>query len=185
MSELEQLLNRIQMAESGSHARKNWSPTQVAEIDIRISADGRWFHQGRVFKRPALVKLFASVLRKIDDAYYLVTPLEKLKIEVDDAPFVATMMEIIEEQDQQVLVFTTNLDDKIIADSEHAIRVDINPLNQEPRPYIHFRNNLEALISRRAFFDLLEASSCYEHEGKQYLAVSSMGIDFELGCIDE
>ncbi|MCZ6470008.1 MAG: DUF1285 domain-containing protein, partial [Gammaproteobacteria bacterium] len=93
MSELDQLLNEIERAESASQKRKNWHPELKGSIDIRIAVDGSWYHEGREFQRPALVKLFASVLRKEKSGYYLVTPVEKLAIQVDDAPFVATMLE--------------------------------------------------------------------------------------------
>ena len=99
MPKLDQLLVSIEQAESSGHAKQNWKPTQVGEINIHIKADGQWFHEGRPFKRLALVKLFASVLRREGNTHYLVTPGEKLEIQVDDAPFVATTMELLNNYD--------------------------------------------------------------------------------------
>lgn len=185
MSELDLLLSRIESAENSSQTRKNWNPDRVGEIDIRIDADGAWHHEGRAFKRLPLVKLFASVLRREQDDYFLVTPAEKLKIQVDDAPFVATTLEILSDNQQQALVFTSNLGDKIVADREHSIRVEIDPISEIPRPYIHFRDNLDALISRTAFFDLLNIAEVKEIDKQHFLTVSSMGVEFNLGCTDE
>ena len=123
------------------------------------------------------------MLRKENDEYFLLTPAEKLKISVDDAPFVATMLEVFNEDGQQALVFTTNLGDKIIADSKHPIRVQIDEANGQPRPYIHFHDGLEALISRTAFFDLVNLAEKINRDGCSYLIVSSMESQFELGEI--
>ena len=183
MSELDQLLNQIEQAEAASQ-RKNWQPEQTGTIDIRIAVDGSWYHEGRVFQRPALVKLFASVLRKEEGNYYLVTPVEKLSIQVDDAPFVATMMESVVDNGQQALIFTTNLDERIVADNRHPIRVQIDPLSHQPRPYILVRDQLEALIGRNAFYDLLNMAEESERDGKHFLTISSMGTEFVLGCTD-
>lgn len=186
MPELDQLLLDIEHAESSSHARKDWHPDNIGRIDIRIAADGRWFHEGRPFQRPALVKLFASVLRREGNTHYLVTPAEKLAIQVDDAPFVATTfvattIETLNNQRAQAIAFTTTLGDTIIADSNHPIRVEIDSFNQQPKPYIHFRNGLDALISRSAFFDLANTAQEIKHDGHNYLAVHSMGVAFMLG----
>lgn len=185
MSKLDQLLTSIEQAESLGHANKNWQPAHVGEIDIHIKADGQWFHEGRPFKRLALVKLFASVLRREGDAHYLVTPGEKLAIQVDDAPFVATTMELVNNSDDQAIIFTTTLGDSIIADQQHPIRVETDPVTLLPRPYIHFRNGLDALISRSAFFDLANTGKEIERNGDTHLIVHSMGVEFSLGICDE
>lgn len=184
MSELDQLLSEIEQSESAGRKLKNWQPKQEGSIDIRIAVDGNWYHEGRVFRRPALVKLFAGVLRKEKSGYYLVTPVEKLSIRVDDAPFVATMVERVIDNDQQALVFTTNLDERIVADDRHPIRVEIDPLNHEPRPYILVRDRLEALIGRNAFYDLLNLAEESTVDGNHFLTISSMGTVFILGCTD-
>ncbi len=184
MSELDQLLNEIEQAESASQKLKNWHPEHEGSIDIRIAVDGNWYHEGRVFRRPALIKLFASVLRKEEHGYYLVTPAEKLLIRVDDAPFVATMIERVFDNGQQALIFTTNLDERVVADLRHPIRVEIDPLSERPRPYILVRDQLEALIGRNAFYDLLNLAEESTVDGKHFLTISSMGTGFVLGCTD-
>ena len=185
MSELDQLLLDIEHAESLSHARKDWHPNNSGNIDIRIAADGTWFHEGRPFQRTALVKLFASVLRREGDIHYLVTPAEKLAIQVDDAPFVATTMETLNSDAEQAITFTTTLGDSIIADSNHPIRVDIDQASQQPKPYIHFRDGLDALISRTAFFDLANIAQEVKRNGHTDLTVWSMGIEFTLGSCND
>jgi hypothetical protein len=184
MSELNQLLSDIESAESTSLARKDWNPKRHGSVDIRIGADGTWYHEGRAFQRPALTKLFASALRREDDDYFLLTPAEKLSIQVDDAPFVATLVEQIDDGEIRALVFTTNLGDRIIADEQHPIRVDIEPNSNQPRPYIHFRDGLEALIGRNAFFELVSMASTRECDGKLFFTITSMGTEFILGCAD-
>jgi len=185
MSELDQLLSDIESAESISMARKNWQPKHQGSIDIRIAVDGTWYHEGRAFQRAALIKLFATVLHREDKNYFLLTPVEKLSIQVDDAPFVATIVEQISDGGHTALVFTTNLGDRIVADDQHPIRVEIDPQSGEPRPYIHFRDGLEALISRNAFFELANLAEISQLDGCNYLVINSMGVDFNLGRADE
>ena len=185
MSELEQILEAIKSGESLQASRSNWNPRQQGEIDIRIAADGNWFHEGRRFQRAAMVKLFAGILRRENDDYFLVTPVEKLRIRVEDAPFVATLVEVVEDGGESAIVFTTNIGEKIVVDTAHPIRVDIDRDSGEPRPYVHFRDGLDALISRSAFYDLVNLAHETTRDGGRYLAVTSMGQEFELGSTDE
>jgi len=185
MSELDTILADIKAGEAISAARRDWNPHYQGEIDIRIAADGSWFHQQRRFQRASLVKLFASILRREDEEYFLVTPAEKLRIEVEDAPFIATLVESVEADGQQAIVFTTNIGERIIADQEHTIRVEIDPDSNAPRPYVHVRDGLDALISRSAFYDLLNLAQEHERDGVGYLNVTSLGENFELGSTDE
>jgi len=185
MSELEQILSAIKSVESLQAGKRRWNPLQQGEIDIRIAADGSWFHEGRRFQRDAMVKLFAGILRREDSGYFLVTPVEKLRIQVEDAPFIANLVERVEDDGETAIVFTTNIGERIVVDADHAIRVDIDADTREPRPYVHFRDGLEALISRRAFFDLLNLAHENTRDGGRYLAVTSLGQEFELGSTDE
>ena len=185
MSELEQILADIESSAMTQAARRSWNPHYQGEIDIRISADGTWFHQGRRFQRDSMVKLFAGILRREDDAYFLVTPAEKLRIQVEDAPFVATLVEGIEDKGQPAIVFTTNIGEKIVADHEHPIRADIDASTNQPRPYVHLREGLDALICRSAFYDLLNLAQETKRDGVGYLSITSMGEEFELGSTDE
>ena len=185
MSKLDQMLSDIGVSETASLARNSWQPIQKGVIDIRIAVDGTWYHEGRAFQRAALTKLFATVLRKEDNSFYLVTPAEKLLIQVDDAPFVATLVEQIDDDGRTALIFSTNLGERIVADAQHPIRVEFDPESSEPRPYIHVRGGLEALIGRNAFFELLNMAEESERDGKTYLTITSMGTEFVLGSVDE
>jgi hypothetical protein len=185
MSELNQILASIKSAEATQAARRNWNPANRGEIDIRIAADGSWHHEGRRFQRESMVKLFAGILRREQDDYYLVTPAERLRIEVEDAPFVAVLVEQITDNGTPAIVFTTNIGERIVVDQAHRLRVDIDVNTQQPRPYVHLRDGLEALISRSAFYDLLNLAYEIERNGVACLAIASMGQEFELGKIDD
>lgn len=132
-----------------------WNPPHCGEIDIRIAKDGTWFHEGTPIGREALVRLFSTVLRLDPDGYHLVTPVEKMRIVVEDAPFIATRVD----QDGEALVFQTNVGDTVAAGPENAIRVEIDPTTGEPRPYVHVRRGLEALIARPVFYELVELAT--------------------------
>ena len=129
-----------------------WRPEHCGEIDIRIRKDGVWFHEGAPIGREALVRLFSTVLRLDPDGYHLVTPVEKMKIRVDDAPFIAVRVD----REGPTLVFQTNVGDTVEAGPDNKIRVEIDPETGEPRPYLHVRRGLEALIARPVFYELAE-----------------------------
>lgn len=151
-----------------------WHPAHCGEIDIVIQANGEWRHEGAVIARAALVRLFSTVLRRDPDGIYLVTPVEKLKITVEDAPFVAVA--VAREGDD--LVFTTNVGDVVRAGADHAIRVETDPATGEPRPYLHVRAGLDALIARPVFYDLVD-QAVEDETGA--LGVWSGGVWFALG----
>jgi len=159
-----------------------WHPDFCGNIDMRIKADGSWFYMGTPITRARMVKLFSTVLRKDDDGKtYLVTPVEKIGIEVDDAPFVAVAVERIGEGEDQVLAFQTNVGDTVVAGAAHAIWVEINEKTAEPRPYIRVRGNLDALITRTVFYELVEmAEQCTVENGTE-LKITSDGMQFSLG----
>jgi len=181
MNQLDQLFAEIRAADKSSAPRKQWQTVEQGEIDIRIMADGSWYHQGRAFQRPALVNLFASVLRRENDDYFLVTPAEKLRIQVDDAPFCANLVERIESSGQSAVVFTTNVGERFAVDDGHRVRIAYKESGGEPRPYLALRDGLEALIGRSAFFDLVNFAEETEHAGKICLCFTSLGQTFELG----
>lgn len=185
MSGLSTILAEIEAAAADAAARKRWNPTRRSEIDIRIARDGSWFHEGRPFKRASLVKLFASVLCRESDGYYLVTPAEKLRIQVEDAPFVANLVECIDDGGKPAIVFTTNIGTRVVVDGEHPLRVDIDGESGEPRPYVYLYDGLEALIGRSAFYQLASQAEVLERDGANYLCVSSRGRLFELGRCDD
>lgn len=149
-----------------------WNPASVGEIDIVIRKDGSWVHEGGVIGREALVRLFSTILRKDPDGTYLVTPHEKLRIEVEDAPFVAVRVD----REGDALRFVTNVGDEVVAGPEHPIRV-AGAAGGEPRPYVLVRGALEALIARPVFYELAELAD--ERDGE--LGLTSGGVWFPLG----
>jgi len=153
-----------------------WNPAHCGDIDILIRRDGLWLHEGTPIGRPALVRLFSTVLRKDPDGFHLVTPVEKLKIRVEDAPFTAVRVD----RNGGALVFQTNVGDEVEAGPDHAIRVETSPGEGEPRPYLHVRAGLEALISRPVFYELVGLGET--REGR--LGVTSNGAWFELGALE-
>lgn len=160
-----------------------WDPPFRGDIDMRIARDGTWFHEGIPIERFGLVRLFSGVLRRDpDDEYYLVTPAEKVRIKVDDAPFVAVAMEVAGEGAARSLAFRTNVGDTVTADAGHPIRVETEPSTGEPSPYVLVRDRLEALIARAVFYDLVALA---EEDGKGGLFVRSAGERFPLGQMSE
>jgi hypothetical protein len=135
---------------------ERWDPPFCGDIDIRIARDGTWFHQGTPFARRELVRLFSTILRKDPDGYHLVTPGEKMRIQVDDAPFLAVLVEADGEGERQILRFTTNVGDVTEAGPGHPIRVAFDPESGAPAPYVHVRHGLEARIARAAFYDMAD-----------------------------
>lgn len=185
MSELNQILADIESVEASQALRSGWNPGQKGKIDIRIRADGSWYHEGRRIQREALVKLFAGILRCEENCFYLVTPVEKLAIEVEDAPFLATLVERIVEDGVTAIVFTTNIGERVIVDREHQVHIDIDADTDQPRPYVALRDGMDALISRSAFYDLLNLAEERQREDGVHLVIHSMGQEFELGNIDD
>ncbi len=154
-----------------------WHPEHCGEIDIRIRKDGVWFHEGSPIGREALVRLFSTVLRLDPDGYHLVTPVEKMKITVEDAPFIATRVDRVQKEDGgEALVFQTNVGDTVEAGPDNAIRVEIDPVTGEPRPYVHVRRGLEALIARPVFYELAEMAG----QQNDVWGVSSNGAFFPI-----
>ena len=135
---------------------ERWNPTHCGDIDIRIARDGTWYHQGTPFARRELVRLFSTILRKDPDGFHLVTPGEKMRIRVDDAPFVAVLLDVEGDGPAQRLIFTTNVGDETVAGRGNPIRVEIDARTGEPSPYVHVRKGLEALIARNVFYQLAE-----------------------------
>ncbi len=161
---------------------ESWNPTLCGEIDIRIARDGTWLHLGSPIARKELVRLFSTILRKDPDGYYLVTPAEKLRIAVDDAPFVAVLLTAEGAGQTGRLVFTTNVGDEIVAGSDNPIRVVSNPQTQEPSPSLHVRRGLMARISRAVFYQLADLATLGAGEHRGQLGVWSDGVFFPLGA---
>ncbi|MBL4836602.1 MAG: DUF1285 domain-containing protein [Kordiimonadaceae bacterium] len=161
---------------------EKWNPEFCGDIDMRIAVDGTWFYMGTPIARERMVRLFSTVLRKDSDGKtYLVTPVEKIGITVDDAPFLATQLDVVGEADQQILSFSTNVGDKVVASKENPIRVEIDAETEEPRPYILVRGNLEALIARSVFYELVDRATEKKVDSKSVLTINSSGESFSLG----
>ena len=157
-----------------------WDPPDCGDLDIRIARDGTWFYLGTPIGRPELVRLFSTTLRKDGDRYVLVTPVEKVGISVDDAPFVAVDFTANGHGKDQTLTFSTNLGDEATAGPDHPIRVERDPETGEPSPYVHIRAELEALIDRKSFYRLVDIGENAEHEGKSWFGLWSSGEFFPI-----
>lgn len=158
-----------------------WNPDFCGDIDMRIARDGAWYYLGTPITRPRLVKLFAGILKKEDDKYFLVTPVEKVGIKVDDAPFVAISLEVSYKEGIQLLTFETNVGDKVIADREHPITVLIDEKTQEPAPYIIVRRNLLARINRNVFYQLIDLGEEVADGEQTRLIVKSSQQEYVIG----
>ncbi len=142
---------------------EQWNPPFCGDIDMEIRRDGTWFYEGTPMGRLALVKLFASILIREEDNYFLVTPVEKVGIRVHDAPFVAVDFEVAGTGNTQRLTFTTNLEDITVAGPDAPLRFVRDDETGEPSPYVRVRRNLEALIDRKSFYRLVDLG--VHHEG--------------------
>lgn len=176
ISGLEALLKA--QAGKGPAPVDKWNPPYCGDIGMRIRGDGVWLYQGSPIGRMPLVKLFASVLRKdADGKHYLVTPAEKIDVQVDDAPFLAVEMEVQGGGHDQRLTFRTNVDDIVEAGPDHPIRFQTEAGSEGLKPYLHVRGRLEALVTRALYYDLVELA--VEDRGRG-LGLWSRGAFFPL-----
>jgi hypothetical protein len=156
-------------------------PVELRDLDMRIARDGAWYYRGSPINRPALVKLFASVLRREDDgSYWLVTPAERGRVVVEDAPFVAVALDVEGAGRSQRLIFRTNLDEIVAAGPEHRLRVE-TAADGTPSPYILVRTGLEARLSRPVFYELVDLAAEEIIGGETQFGVWSDGVFFDLG----
>jgi len=167
-----------------------WNPPYCGEIDMRIAADGTWFYQKTPIGRPALVKLFASVLKREGDHYFLVTPVEKCGITVDEAPFLAVEL-AVDDADataspgaSRVLRFRTNVDDWVTVGRDNPLRFDPEPATGGLKPFLHVRRNLWAKVTRALFYDLVELGEEREVEGERMFGVASGPAFFVMAPAD-
>lgn len=166
-----------------------WNPPYSGEIDMRIAADGTWFYQKTPIVRPALVKLFASVLKREEDRYFLVTPVEKCGIVVDDAPFLAVEMRVDKARDgdrpaAQTLHFRTNVDDWVTCGREHPLRFEPEVGTGGLKPYLHVRRGLWAKVTRALFYDLVELGEERMVDGRSMFGVASQDTFFSMAPAD-
>lgn len=157
---------------------EHWNPDHCGDSEMRITADGTWFHQGSPIGRQEMVRLFSTILRReADGSFVLVTPVEKLSIEVEDAPFIAVELASEGEGTSRHLAFRLNTGDIIVADGDHKIEMRGN--GEEPRPYLHVRSGLEALIARPVFYELANIAISEREEGEA-MGLWSCGIFFPM-----
>jgi hypothetical protein len=161
-----------------------WNPPFCGDLDMRIAADGTWFYQKTPIGRPALVRLFASVLKREGDKYFLVTPVEKVGITVDDAPFLAVEMTVEDGPRGHVLRFRTNVDEWVTCGPEHALRFEPEDETGGLKPYLHVRRDLWALVTRALFYDLVDLGKEQTVDGRRMLGVVSDGAFFAMAPVD-
>ncbi len=150
-----------------------WNPEFCGDLDMRIARDGTWFYLGTPIGRMPLVKLFSSILKREGDDYFLVTPVEKVGIKVDDVPFIAVDFNLAD----GVIRFTTNVGDQFDLNKSHPLRL-AHAANGEPAPYVRVRNNLEARIDRKSFYRLVDIAVEREHNGEIWLGITSQNTFF-------
>jgi uncharacterized protein len=182
MKNLQDFIDQLEQDITGDRATlppvEKWHPPLSGDMDLVIRRNGDWVHEGTIIQRQALVKLFSSILKKEDDDYFLVTPVEKWRIQVEDAPFQVTALETIQRAGVQALVFTTATDDKVIAGPDHPLRV-VTSDRGEPSPYLLVRHGMEGLINRTVFYQLADLAQQQDTK-KAVPGVYSLGEFFPL-----
>jgi len=173
------------LGDAGTPPVDKWNPDYCGELDLTIRSDGVWMYQGSPIGRARLVRLFASVLKKEGDRYYLVTPVEKLGIRVEDAPFLAVLMQVENPGPDQRLVFTTNVGEAVAAGPDHALDYRRTADGRSAAPYLHVRRGLEAQIARAVYYDLAAIGETREVDGRALFGVASGGVFFPFGPADE
>ena len=157
-----------------------WDPPFCGDLDMRIARDGTWFYQGTPIGRAPLVRLFSTILKLEDGKYFLVTPVEKVGITVEDAPFVAVDFRVEGQGQDQRLIFITNVGDEALAGQDNPLRVSRDPETGEPSPYVMIRAGLEALIDRKSFYRLVELCAHNMHQGESWFGLWSGGAFFPI-----
>jgi hypothetical protein len=169
-------------SQTGYPPVERWEPDYCGEMDLVIRRDGSWWHEGARIGREKLIRLFSRIMRKDEDGHtYLVTPVEKIRITVEAAPFLGVRVDATGEGQDQRIAVLTNMDDAVVAGPDHPLRVELGP-DGEPAPFVHIRGRLEALITRAAFYDLAELAVEGEGpDGEPVMGVWSNGAFFVLG----
>ncbi len=167
------------MAERRLPPVEQWNPDHCGDSEMRIAADGTWFHQGSPIGRAEMVRLFSTILRREPDgSFVLVTPVEKLSITVEDAPFIAVELASEGTGESRRLAFRLNTGDLIVADADH--KIEMRGTGEEPRPYLHVRNGLEALIARPVFYELANIAIDEKEGNDRSLGLWSCGTFFSM-----
>ena len=161
-----------------------WNPPFCGDLDMRIATDGAWYYLGTPIGRPALVRLFASVLKREGDKYFLVTPVEKIGIVVEDAPFTAVEMRSEDAASQRTLHFRTNVDEWVACDAGHRLRFEPEQASGGLKPYLHVRSDLWAKVTRAVFYDLVALGEERDVDGERMFGVASSGEFFPMARAD-
>ncbi len=157
-----------------------WNPPFCGDLDLRIAADGTWYYLKTPIGRPALVKLFASVIKREGDKYFLVTPVEKCGIVVEDAPFLAVEFKVEMRPGGRILHFRTNVDDWVACGPQHGLRFVPEPEPGGLKPYLHVRADLWAKVTRALFYDLVELGEERQYGGQRMFGIVSEGEFFAM-----
>lgn len=171
-------------AEDGLPPVHLWNPEFCGDLNMRIAVDGTWFYEGTPIGRKRLVKLFSRILRHDDDQFFLVTPVEKIGLQVEDAPFIAVEMLVEGTGDNQVLQFRTNVDDWVKIDKDHPLRFEIDAASDGLKPYVLVRARLEALVTRAVYYDLAALGVEHMVEGDTWFGVWSGGVFFKMALAE-
>jgi hypothetical protein len=161
-----------------------WNPPFCGNLDMRIARDGTWFYQGTPIGRPALVRLFSTILKREDGKHFLVTPVEKVGIEVEDAPFLAVEMLVEQDARGKLLRFRTNVDDWVVSDHVHRLRFEM-AADGGLTPYLHVRADLWAKVTRALYYDLVDIGEEQVVDGRAMFGVVSAGEFFAMADAEE
>jgi hypothetical protein len=162
-----------------------WNPPFCGDLDMRIAGDGTWYYLGTPIGRPALVRLFASVLKREGEKYFLVTPVEKVGIVVEDAPFLAVEMQREDSALHPTLAFRTNVDDWVVCGPDHKLRFELQVQSGGLKPYLHVRRDLWAKVTRALFYDLVALGEERDVDGERMFGVASGGEFFAMAPADQ
>lgn len=162
-----------------------WNPGFSGEIDIVIKRDGTWVHEGRPIARARLARLFSTILKREGDTHYLVTPVEKFRLTVEDAPFVAVLMRVEGASANQRIIFTTNMGEEVAAGPDHPLIFRQTGETGEGAPYIEVRAGLEARVARALFYDLVALGETRDIKGAEMFGLMSEGAFFSFGPVEE
>ena len=163
---------------------EKWNPPFCGDMDLEIKADGSWHYMGSPFTRQKLVRLFASVLKKEADKYFLVTPVEKIGIRVADVPFVITSWQFIDTDVGQTLQLTTNTGDHVLVSRQNPLELRLSAAYSEHKCYVTVRNGLDAILHRNVYYQLIEHGNERQLDGKTHLVIESAGEVFSLGKME-
>jgi hypothetical protein len=179
-SQLDAITQAVRASGKGIPPVHLWNPPDCGDIDLRIGADGTWYYQKTPIGRPELVRLFASILKREGDRYYLVTPVEKCGITVDDAPFLAIDVTVTSIAEGSALQFRTNVGEEVTCGHEHRLRFEPQPLNGGLKPYLHVRRDLWACVTRPVYYNLVELGEERTIDAVPWYGVVSQGEFFPM-----